>query len=124
VALYHGYRTIFEELGDQADGLETKLKNLENEITTLEAQYNNEHQALGAEIDRFNTCAERGDCFSAVEFSAQRQRLLARQNAQATRAKMINAKISEYNELVAQMQALGRNIESLQNSLSSQAVIK
>ena len=115
------YMAVFKEIEARAVELEDKMVALEAEIKTLESNFYANQAQLGRDIDYFNIRADRPDGFaSEAAFYAERNRLIARQNALQVQIDVLNAKIDEYNGYVLELQALGKDVEALQNNLNSQ----
>lgn len=118
------YKAVFEQMEAQAEEIEAKMEALEYEIDVLQSKYLADASQLSQDIDGFNTRASSTNGFSSeYAFNAERNNLIARQNALSSQLDHINAKIDEYNEYVEDLRILGKDAEALSGKLNSQSEI-
>ena len=128
VDYYDNYIEPFKELSDEIDNLAEQMDVLDTEITAKTNNYYARANALSAQIDNFNSCANRAGCFSSdAEFNRQRNQLLAEQSALDDLYQEISDLIDEYNALVAEYNGnilRSETLESLINSNASEKIIE
>ena len=118
------YEEIFNEISRQADEMEAKLGTLGSEIESRKSSYEFRANQLASDINWFNSCADTIGCFaSEYSFNIQRAGLVAEQNALSVESDAINMLIEEYNQIINDLQALGREAEKLQINLDSQSLL-
>jgi hypothetical protein len=119
VAEHEKYKNVFDEIEKRAGELEQKMTALETEIDLLRSSYEQQAEQLSRDIDNFNYNASIGNYFDDASFYARRSEIVSRQAALSNQADNINAMIDEYNSYVVELQALGRDVETLQKSMDS-----
>ena len=119
------YEKIFSELEAKAEELEGQLDNLGAQIDSRKTNYEFRAEKLSADIDWFNSCADTYGCFyNEIAFNSQRNSLLGEQNSLNAEADAINALIEQYNLIAVDLQALGYEVEQLQNSINSRSILE
>ena len=118
------YKGVFDELADRADEIEQKMAALETEINIQRSNYEASTRKLSNDIDVFNLEADNGSYSSEASFYARRNEIIAEQNTLSRQVDDINLLINEYNEYVVELQALGRDVQILQNSLDSKKEVE
>jgi hypothetical protein len=116
VAEHEQYKAVFDELERRAETAEQKATALESQIESLRSSYEAAADRLSADIDNFNASA---NYFDEASFYARRSEIISRQNVLSRQVDEINLMIDEYNGYVAELQALGRDAETLQKGLDS-----
>ena len=120
VKAYQEYSQVFADLKNQATVLQSDLKTKEDRIKRLTANYESETTSLASDITAFNARAQQTDGFgSMAEFELAREELLTRQTALTELSATINDLIDEYNDGVVSLNALGIEIDKLNESLDS-----
>jgi prefoldin subunit 5 len=119
VAEHERYKDVFDKLEKQAQDAEQKIAALEAQIDSLRSSYEAAAARLSADIDSFNYSAGVSGYFDEASFYARRSEIVARQDALSRQVDEINLMIDEYNGYVAELQALGRDAETLQKGLDS-----
>lgn len=120
VKAYQEYSQVFADLKNQATVLQSDLKTKEDRIKRLTANYESETTSLASDITAFNARAQQTDGFgSMAEFELAREELLTRQTALTELSATINDLIDEYNDGVVSLNALGIEIDELNESLDS-----
>lgn len=118
------YKGIFEELEKRADSIEQRMVALEQEIESLKNNYETSVQKLSNDIDNFNIMADSGGFQDEVSFYVRRSEIVAEQTRLSNQVNMINQLINEYNSYVVELQTLGRDVQTLQNSLDSKKEVE
>lgn len=125
VVFYENYREPFEKLETDFEKLSNELDTIKNQFETKEAEYVSRSDALSAEIDEFNSCAETVGCFSnQATFSARRNELLAENSALDNLYEELSKLVDEYN---AKVDAYNNSIlrgEELDSMINSNSKVK
>jgi hypothetical protein len=119
IMLHASYKAVFDGIKNKSDELAAQLTKLGDEIEKLSASYNNEIDALNADIAAFNAKAKSGEFTSQSEFNAERAALIARSNELNTQRTLANTKVALYNQLRAQLQEINSQSEALNKSIDS-----
>lgn len=124
VSKYTEYADVFNQLKTQATALQTELAALKGEIDDLTEQYKTESSTLDDKIEAFNKKAKTVGGFSSTnEFQTARETLLDRQTNLNNLVAKINQKIEDYNNGVEKLNALGIEINKLNQNLDSREAI-
>jgi hypothetical protein len=116
---YEKYKEVFNEIEKHANEVEQKMTALEIEIEALSNDYELKADKLSRDIETFNNNARIENSFDEVSFYAYRNEIIVRQESLSKQVDTINQMVNEYNSYVAEMQVLGRDVQSLQASLDS-----
>lgn len=117
---FEKYKKVFSELQNKADDIQNKMSALELEIETLKKDYETQSMSLSNEIDDFNLKAGDGYYLDENSFYVRRNEIIAQQDSLLKQVDYINQLINQYNNYVVDLQGLGRDAQTLQNSLDSQ----
>jgi hypothetical protein len=124
VAENEKYKEVFMELKHQADEIEHQLTDLGDQIEARKSDYETRSGQLSTNIDKFNSCADTVGCFaSQYAFNVQRAGLISEQTVLNIEADAINKLIEDYNKMITNLQALGREAEKLQKNMNSQQLV-
>lgn len=118
IALHDASSAVFEEQEAQIEALVARLETLEASINADEATYNAGYDALNRDIDSFNARAESGDFSSQAQFDRERNALLARQAELDALFTSVDARVTEYNGLIEELDALNARITELNESIN------
>lgn len=122
VAAYAKYHQVFAELKLQATTLQDQLTPKKAVIESKTNEYKIKLSQLEIDIRDFNQKASTANGFaSQYEFDQARMALMARQSALVSLADQINTLIKEYNQGVSDLNALGVEIDKLNQNLNSQS---
>lgn len=119
VTTFEGYNEVFNQLMAQSEELSAKMAVLEKDITALKTDYEGRRDTLNAEITDFNRRADNHAFASNSDFYSERAILERDINDLNGLYEEINQKISEYNNLVEQYNAISVHLTELANSISS-----
>lgn len=118
VSLHKQYESVFTALRKQAEELRRQLNELNQAVGIKTEKYKNEVGEVQAAVDNFNTRARSGAFASQAEFSRERQLLVARSDALEALRLDINSSVDYYNALVAQLNSIATETETLNKSLN------
>ncbi len=122
VAAYTTYHRVFTDLKSQATTLQDQLSSKKTLIDNKTAEYNATLVQLESDIKMFNQrAAAAGGFTSQAEFSRARTDLMTRQSALVALARQINTLVTEYNQGATNLNALGIEINELNQNLNSQS---
>ena len=124
VELYNSYNQQFEYNESQADQLATKLEAQRAQIDAAVRQYESDMASLNQDIESFNQRAKSGEFTSQSEFASQRTALQSRSDQLSATRVSLMSQIDAYNSDVEKLNALGREIERLNNSLDSMKAVE
>jgi hypothetical protein len=117
-ALHETSNAVFVEQARQTDALVAQINALVTGIDADFAAYNAGYEALNADIQSFNSRARNGGFASQEQFNAERRALMNRQaNLDALYAS-ISARETEYDTLVAQLDALNAVAAELNEAIN------
>lgn len=119
VALHEQYRSVFNELVEEADQLYAELVSLGQTIGEDRLRYNRAVEDLSRDIASFNFRANSGDFASIAAFNAERNNLVARSNALESLRADISAAIQRYNAAYDEYTRVAGELESLNESIDS-----
>lgn len=119
IALHDNYRSVFTSLEQQASQLEASLKRDKARIDRMEADYQASLDSLNRQIADFNQRANSGDFTSQQQFNSQRADLVSRSERLEQQRQSIIRAIDSYNQDVEQLNALGGQMQQLNQSLDS-----
>jgi hypothetical protein len=116
------YEAVFTQMSRRADELSQQIEAQSDSIEKRRADYEAKLAALNVDITTFNRRASTDGGFaSQAAFNRARQSLVGRSNALNAEMQQLNADIDHYNQMVLDLQALGRDAEALQNNMNSQS---
>lgn len=119
VSLWSGVNAIFIALDQQLTELSADLERLSDEIDEEQSKAEREAAELEADITAFNERAERpGGYTSQSAFERDRDALLARQQSLNDDIDATNAKVDDYNALVAEFNELNEQAAALDRDLN------
>ena len=124
VELYNSYNQQFEYNESQADQLAAKLEAQRAQIDAAVSQYESDMASLNQDIESFNQRAKSGEFTSQSEFASQRTALQSRSDQLSATRVSLMSQIDAYNSDVEKLNALGREIERLNNSLDSMKAVE
>lgn len=116
------YEQVFASIKTQQEQLAKELDALAEAINLDTQEYNATAEQLKADIAAFNARADAGGYASQAAFNADRQALIARQNAVTRWRSSINAQISAYNEKRELLEAVNGQVEELNQSINANAL--
>lgn len=119
LAWHEKYNSVYTALYTQSDDLASKLKTLGSSIETRSSQYSKDMTQLSSDIAAFNSKATNGGFSSNAEFTAERSALVDRSNTLESQRTAINTDITTYNKYYDQYQAIGLQLQSLNDSIDS-----
>ena len=120
VDFYDSYITPFRELSEEVKDLSEKLEEMNAKIDQQTAAYYQAADALSAEIDKFNNCANTPNCFATeTAFYTRRNALLAEQSALDSSYDELSGLVEEYNSLVEEYNANILRGEALEEAINS-----
>jgi len=120
ITLHEQSNAVFLAQQAQIETLVAQLDALRASVESEYASYNTSFDALNADISGFNDRADSGFYSSQEEFNADRDELLTRQAALDGVFADIESKRVEFDRLVAQLDALNAEVESLNDSINIQ----
>jgi hypothetical protein len=119
IGFYNSYNSAFTSLTAQAKSLSSQLDSINAQIKTASSKYNDDVQALNADIGDFNQRAAGGSFTSQAQFNAQRQALVTRAATVSTERESVNGLIDKYNSLRDQYNSIVTQSNSLYSSIDS-----
>lgn len=119
VKLYEQYAGIFQELQWRSEQLSQQLTTLGDEIERESAAYNTAVSQFNIAVEDFNRRADNGEFSSQAAFDTERTALLARGEVLEAQRQSINAKVTQYEELRAELLGIAGESEALNRSLDS-----
>ena len=120
VALHKRVETQFNRLDAKADSLVSSIDNLAGSINSRTSSYNSDISQLNSDIQTFNQRARtQGGFSSQAEFNQARADLQARSSSLEQMRQSIQANITRYNSLVAQLETINSEKASLYKSIDS-----
>lgn len=119
VAQHENYASLFKELRDRADELDTQINQLEGRIVEQRAAYDAELKAVQAAIASFNGRAQRGEFTSQAAFDQERRGIVAKTNQLDSLRAEINDAITRYNALIEELNAIATETNTLNRSMDS-----
>lgn len=122
--LHAQYNEKFTSAEAEADALTASLDQRKREIEQLTAAYHARINAYSQDVATFNQRAAGGGFQTQAEFQAERARLSQRGLALRRERQTIEGKVDAYNTDVEKLNALGRKIDQLNQSLDSQKAVK
>lgn len=120
IAQHNQYHSLFEELRTRAETLSARIDQLAVDIKNQTAAYEGESRQLQGAIAAFNARAQRGDFESQAAFARERQALVARADTLEGSRGRINATVEEYNALVAELNGIAIQTDTLNRNMDSQ----
>lgn len=118
VALHEISNAVFVEQAAAIDELTARMTELSAGIDADYANYNAGFDTLNSDIASFNSRAQNGGFGSQSEFDAERAVLTQRQNDLIALYDSIDARVVEYNDLLAQLEALNATSAELNESIN------
>ena len=94
------------------------------QIDAAVRQYESDMASLNQDIESFNQRAKSGEFTSQSEFASQRTALQSRSDQLSATRVSLMSQIDAYNSDVETLNALGREIERLNNSLDSMKAVE
>lgn len=122
--LHAQYNQKFTNAEAEADALAASLARRKREIEQLTTSYSARVSAYNQDVAAFNQQATTGGFQTQAEFQAERTRLSQRGLALRREQQTIQGKVDAYNTDVEKLNALGRKIDQLNQSLDSQKAVK
>ncbi len=119
VEYYRQYEEKFTRLEQRNAELKEKIDDMTSDIQVRSTQYENDAATLNRDIDVFNSHARNGYYSNNASFTADRNRLLARQSQLSRDYDDINAKIDEVNQLIEEYNANVSHSNELYSSINS-----
>ncbi|MBQ3474094.1 hypothetical protein IJH24_01545 [Candidatus Saccharibacteria bacterium] len=120
VSFYDKYIKVFREIEDEFEFLEKEMNELNVEIDTKTADYEDGVTVLNKDIDEFNNCANTMGCFNSdYEFYVRRNELVSRQTELQTLYDEIDELINQYNSDVEKYNKNVIRNDNLQNMINS-----
>lgn len=120
VALHQQVENTFDNLAQEADNIVAEIENLAQTINTDTKVYNSSILELNASIESFNQRAGSQNGFTTQsEFQNSRQQLLNQSSQLSNFRQSIQKNIAEYKMLLAKLDTLNTESESLNASLDS-----
>ena len=120
VAQHEQYHSVFEGLRTKSEALNKKIDQLEEDIKNQTAAYTPQSSEVGDAIANFNARAQQGEFTSQSAFNQERQALMARSSELEGMRVDINQAISEYNALIAEVNSIALETDTLNRSMNSQ----
>lgn len=117
--LHRGYQTVFDKLETRAAKITAQMAELKQSIETGSATYSQQLASLNNDIERFNERAENSGFSNESEFSAERQRLMARASSLSGTRQDVNVAIDRYNALNKELASIASETQTLNNSINS-----
>lgn len=125
VGFYNKYIAVFRAMEQEMDALKAEMEEIQAQIDSLTAEYELRADALDAEIDEFNVCANRAGCFASDgEFYARRNVLVAEQEALEGLYVRVNELVDEYNARVEKYNADVTRTEKLNRAINSASEVE
>ena len=118
------YNEKFTSAEAEADALTVSLAKRKREIEQLTTSYSARISAYNQDVAAFNQRATTGGFQTQAEFQVERTRLSQRGLALRREQQTIQSKVDAYNTDVEKLNALGRKIDQLNQSLDSQKAVK
>ena len=109
----------FNELQAQIDGLVTEIDALDPVLDARIAAYESAIATYNADVDAFNDRNASGYYTSEAQFNRDRNALVARGDELDAEYAAIDAEITRYNDLIAQLTALDEDYADLYSALDS-----
>ncbi len=120
VDFYDSYIAPFRELSEEIDAMAKKLETMSTEVDEKTAAYYRNADALSAEINEFNSCANTPNCFATdAAFYARRNILVSKQSALDSEYDALSDLIDQYNALVEEYNANILRGETLERAINS-----
>jgi len=119
VKLYEQYASVFRQLQQRSEQISQQLTTLGDEIERESAAYNTAVSQFNTAVEDFNNRANNGEFASQAAFDAERAVLIARGEALESQRQTINTKVTQYEELRAELIGIAGESEALNRSLDS-----
>lgn len=119
IAQRQQYFSVFEQLRNRAEVLNARTGSLDEQIKSDREAYSAESADLQQAIDSLNFRARSGYFTSQDDFDSERQALVARNAALESLRVRLNDTISEYNQLVAELNGIAIETNELNKSIDS-----
>jgi hypothetical protein len=119
VKLHEQYAGVFQELQQRSDQISQQLTALGDEIERESAAYNTAVSQFNIAVEDFNNRANSGAFTSQGAFDAERAGLITRGEALESQRQAINIKVTQYEELRAELMGIAGESEALNRSLDS-----
>ncbi len=117
-ALHEKSNAVFVAQAQQVTDLVAQIKTLASGIDADYASYNSGYDQLGADVKAFNAKAQSGAFGSPGDFDSARDALTARQGRLDALYRSIESRHGQYNDLVAQLNALNAKGDQLNQSIN------
>ncbi len=111
---------VFTQRQAQITDLVDQITALKTSIDSDYVAYNSGYDSLNADITTFNQLADEGGQFTQREFDTQRESLVARQDELDALYVSIADRVTQYDDLVAQLDALNAEVAELNESINIQ----
>jgi hypothetical protein len=121
VAKNQAYTAVFDRVNTQAKALQSKLQTTSAQIKQDIETYQADLSQLNADIASFNERAGGGEFSSQADFAVARSALQRRISAINARQRSLNARISAYNNDVAELKNLAVKADQLNQSINGVA---
>lgn len=123
VDYYEEYEAPFLGLKVELGQLAAKIEKVRGEIDAGKEEYTARVKTLDAEIDEFNSCANRAGCFSDQGvFNARREELMAQKASLEEMRNELNGKITENNARIVEYQERAGELAELNEAMDSRIV--
>lgn len=119
VSLYEKYSGVFKELETKRKQLAEQLDSLRNQIEQETERYILETEKLSSDIDRFNKRAETGGFTSMMQFNNERLLLVDRSAILSSKRAEINKRVAQLNVLVDEYNQSVTQSNELYKSMNS-----
>ncbi|MGL4338989.1 MAG: hypothetical protein ACRCSP_01000 [Rhodoglobus sp.] len=120
VALHTSSDAVFSERQTEIDDILAQITALKTSIDADYAVYNAGYDTLNTAITTFNAQADEGGIFTQQEFDTERAALLARQSDLDALFVAISGRVTQYDELVTQLEAVNAEVADLNKSINIQ----
>ena len=118
IRLHEASSAVFAEQEAQIEALVVRLEDLDASITADQNRYNAGYDQLNVDISTFNSRAQSGDFSSQDQFDRERSALLARQADLDALYRSIDARVTEYNGLIEELDDLNARSTELNEAIN------
>ena len=120
VSLHTVSDAVFTERQDAITALVAQIGEFKTGIDADYASYNSGYDVLNSDIADFNARADEGGQFTQRQFEAERDALIARQADLDILYTSIADRVTQYDDLVSQLEALNADVAELNQSINIQ----
>lgn len=119
VNFHDQYSSVFASLSQQANSLRSQINSLADSINQRTTSYNVAIKQLNTDISEFNQKSSNGGYISQIQFTTDRNNLIARSDELDKQRQSIQADVDHYNVLTRQYNAIATETNDLNADINS-----